>query len=45
LPLLLAGVVSRAVTNIDRHYKILKLVKLPVYAEQAQTDPIFVFNI
>jgi uncharacterized protein VirK/YbjX len=43
-PLLLAGVLWRAVTNIGRHYKVLKLVKLPPYAELAKTDPRFAFK-
>ncbi len=43
-PVKLAGVLWRAVTNISRHRKVLKLLKLPAYAEFAHTDPRFAFK-
>lgn len=43
-PLLLAGVLWRAVTNIGRHRKILAVLELPEFADLARNDPRFAFK-
>jgi uncharacterized protein VirK/YbjX len=43
-PVLLAGVLGRAVSNIGRHRKIVEILKLPEYAQLAHADPRFAFK-
>lgn len=43
-PVLLAGVLWRAIRNIGRHRKILEFLQLPAYAELAHADPRFAFK-
>jgi len=43
-PVLLAGVLWRAATNVRTHREILRLLKLPALAELAQANPRFAFK-
>lgn len=43
-PALLAGILWRAVTNIDTHREVLRLLKLPPFAETLADNPRFAFK-
>jgi hypothetical protein len=43
-PVLLAGVLGRAVCNIGRHRKIVQILQLPEFAELVHADPRFAFK-